>query len=315
MRDARFTHSQPLSERPRRVRGGVRLLSKDWPPKFHWGAMAWLDALSRCADLKTVEEGLDYARKGQVRALEFHPGRIVASVQGRALRAYRVTIQVRTMSEEHWRRAVSTMAENALYGAKLLSGEIPSELAELFSSMGLSLVPQGPHELTTACSAPHEAPWCKHACCVALLAAEAIDRKPSLLFDLRGMPAETVLERIRDHRSVVSGGAGTIGGAGVSGAGSASPPSEPLEARIEDFWEAGPGLDTLETPIRRPEVTHALLRRLGPSPFEGARFPLVGLLATCYDTISRAALQGPSSSSGGSESPEDAGTEPPDAPA
>ena len=35
---------------------------------------------------------------------------------------------------------------------------------------------------------------------------------------------------------------------------------------------------------------HPLLRRLGPSPFESSRFPFVGLLATCYDVISKAAL-------------------------
>jgi len=312
MRDARFTHSQPLSERPRRVRGGVRLASKDWPPKYHWGAMSWLDALARCAEQKTIDEGLEYARKGQARSLEFLPGRIVASVQGRALRAYRVTIQVRTIGEEHWRKAVGAMAENALYGAKLLAGEIPSEISELFASMGLSLVAQGPADLTTSCSAPREAPWCKHACCAALLAAEAIDRRPSLLFDLRGMPAEVVLERIRDHRAAANTGGGAIGGASSSGAGAAAPPSDPLETRVEDFWEAGPGLANLETPIRRPEVSHALLRRLGPSPFEGARFPLVGLLATCYDTISRSALDGPPASS---EPPTGLDAPEPDAPA
>jgi hypothetical protein len=35
-------------------------------------------------------------------------------------------------------------------------------------------------------------------------------------------------------------------------------------------------------------VPHALLRRLGPSPMNG-RFPLVGLLASVYDTVAAAA--------------------------
>ena len=34
---------------------------------------------------------------------------------------------------------------------------------------------------------------------------------------------------------------------------------------------------------------HALLRRLGPSPLRG-RFPLVGLLASVYDTVAQRAL-------------------------
>ena len=35
-----------------------------------------------------------------------------------------------------------------------------------------------------------------------------------------------------------------------------------------------------------------LLRRIGPSPFTGAKFPLAGLLATCYDAISQAVIRG-----------------------
>jgi hypothetical protein len=35
---------------------------------------------------------------------------------------------------------------------------------------------------------------------------------------------------------------------------------------------------------------HALLRRLGPSPLPG-RFPLVGLLASVYDTVAEEAIR------------------------
>jgi hypothetical protein len=40
-------------------------------------------------------------------------------------------------------------------------------------------------------------------------------------------------------------------------------------------------------PISTPDVSHPLLRRMGASPFQGAKFPMVGLLATCYDVISQ----------------------------
>jgi len=66
--------------------------------------------------------------------------------------------------------------------------------------------------------------------------------------------------------------------------------SKELPTDVEDFWATGPELESLEMPMKRPEVSHPLLRRLGPSPFE-ARFPLVGLLATCYDVISEAAIR------------------------
>jgi hypothetical protein len=64
-----------------------------------------------------------------------------------------------------------------------------------------------------------------------------------------------------------------------------------LDACLDRFWEAGLELDQVDAPIAPPEVSHPLLRRLGPSPFEQSRFPFVGLLATCYDVISAAALR------------------------
>ena len=77
----------------------------------------------------------------------------------------------------------------------------------------------------------------------------------------------------------------------------------PLDACLDRFWEAGEELDEVDAPIAPPEVSHPLLRRLGPSPFEASRFPFVGLLATCYDVISKAALMSDDDSLGESDSP------------
>jgi hypothetical protein len=62
-----------------------------------------------------------------------------------------------------------------------------------------------------------------------------------------------------------------------------------LEEVLDRFWDAGPGLHEIDLPLDPPPVSHPLLRRLGPSPFPNAQFPLVGLLASCYETISEAA--------------------------
>src|SRR5207253_2574024 len=64
----------------------------------------------------------------------------------------------------------------------------------------------------------------------------------------------------------------------------------PLEQTLETFWDSGSGLDRLDLPIEPPPVSHPLLRRLGPSPFAAGGFPLVGLLATCYEQISESVL-------------------------
>jgi hypothetical protein len=65
-----------------------------------------------------------------------------------------------------------------------------------------------------------------------------------------------------------------------------------LDESVADFWAVGDGLSRLDTPIEPPPISCVLLRRLGPSPFPEGRFPLLGLLATCYDMIGREAVEG-----------------------
>ncbi|MBL0927532.1 MAG: hypothetical protein IBJ11_07755 [Phycisphaerales bacterium] len=303
MADPAF-HKRPAaqSDKPRRVRGGVRLARKDWPEGIGWQARRWLDALTARLAPDTAALGIDYARKGQARSLALEPGRVVAAVQGHVYTAYRTVIEVPTFGEAQWEALVQAMAEQAIHGAKLLSGELTLGLEDLFGQLGLRLLP-ATAELRGSCTcaegraAGEGSAWCKHVACAGLLAAEALDRDPFLVFTLRGVPGPEVLERLTERRSKLAGG----GPGGTASNGMAQLPA--LDEQIDEFWDSGPGLDDLETPIRKPEVSHALLRRLGPSPFADAKFPLVGLLATCYDTISRAAqsegFAGPAGGGGG----------------
>ena len=64
----------------------------------------------------------------------------------------------------------------------------------------------------------------------------------------------------------------------------------PLEACIDDFWRSGPRLAELKRTPPAAHASHALLRRLGPSPL-GGKFPLVGLLASIYDAVAKSALR------------------------
>jgi hypothetical protein len=67
----------------------------------------------------------------------------------------------------------------------------------------------------------------------------------------------------------------------VEGASDAALPDD--EAMLERFWDSPTDLDALDLALEPPPVPTPMLRRLGSSPFEDAKFPLVGLLATCYE--------------------------------
>lgn len=317
---------KPLPEKARKVRGGLKLTG-EWPMRLSWAAMAWVEGVSRAAAPDVVAQGVEYARGAQTRTFTIEPGRVIAEVQGRQYRPHRALIEFAVPTDAQWHAVESAMTEQAVFAAKLLAHEVPDTIQSVFDPLNLRLYPalsaQADADLKVSCTCGHPSPWCKHVVCSALLLAERMDKNPFLIFTLRGLPGEELLERLRSRRAAAQGGdmftqslSQRLTGlapvvvtsrfdedgfpdedGGVSASGGAAPAPAPgaalpLESCIENFWDMGPGLDDLETPLKPPEVSHALLRRLGPSPFKEGKFPLVGLLATCYETISRAALIG-----------------------
>jgi uncharacterized Zn finger protein len=170
----------------------------------------------------------------------------------------------------------------------------------LFVPLRLRLFPQEASDVSLACTCADfksGSTWCKHVCCVMALMAERLSEDPFGMFALRGISKDDLLERLRQRRAVDTARAAP--GASdrpvpaylpaLPGVSDVQAPS--LDQSPEQFWSAPVGLDDLDLPMSAPPVTHALLRRLGTSPFDGAKFPLVGLLATCYDVISADALK------------------------
>jgi uncharacterized Zn finger protein len=204
-------------------------------------------------------------------------------VQGRAATPYRTVWRVPVFEETAWARIVEAMAAEALYGAKLLAGELPEEVAGLFGALDLDLVPSG-DDLVIECDCPAPKP-CKHAAALGYIAVEGLDREPLTVLTLRGCP--DLLERLAAARAIQSHGQAAAHTEPVVGAAQSS---GPLGADIERFWRPGPELASLREMPPPHHAPHALLRRLGPSPLDG-RFPMMGLLASIYDTVADAAIR------------------------
>jgi len=249
------------------------------------------------ADAADLAEGIEYARLGQTRLFDVSVGGLRASIQGRSDRPYETTLRFRAIDPEAWETIARTMTEQARYAAKLLSGDLPKEVEEVFARLGHRLIPADETDVTPACtcnSPGAQAGWCKHACCAAFLLADRIARDPMVLFTLRGMPAEDFLERLRANRSMLGGLGGVEGSAPVYSPvvpGASDLPSTPLEECLDGFWRPAEVAPEPDLPVEPPAVTHPLLRRLGPSPFKDGQLPLVGLLATCYEVISQRVIK------------------------
>ena len=282
--------SRPQAK-PRRVVAGVRLTDPAIAASSSWLVQRWLKIVDAAADSNARIEGLEYARLGQTRRLDIGLGMATAVVQGRSTTPYQTILRFSTVKSELWDAAERAMAAQAGHAARLMTGEVHPDLEAMLAPLGIDLMSTDTTTVETTCSCrrPPQA-WCKHACCAAFLLAEKLSREPLTIFALRGLAAEELLDRIRHRRSAsaANGPAAPIHLPHVPGVSDLTP--EPLESCVDRFWHSDVDPADLDFAAERPEVSHPLLRRLGASPFERGRFPLVGLLATCYEVNTEAAL-------------------------
>ena len=292
---------------PRRVVGGIK------PARFDdgaigWQAQRWLRVIDQLPGADALRQGIEYAELGQTRSLVIETGAVRAVIQGRRPRALRVALHVRLLDGEAWDRVTDAVLADASLAAPLLAGDLPKRIEDVFTPVGSALVPATIEEITPECScgAP-EGVWCKHAVCAMRLAADLLHIEPLAVIRLRGRDSVEFLDRLRRRRAARGSAVGSTPAyqVRVDLPESAIPPA--LEDSLESFWEGDPrALDALDTTPEPVEPTHALLRRLGPPPVVGSKFPLVGLLASCYDRIAADALPMDASDAQQDESPAEA---------
>ncbi|MFO0827991.1 MAG: hypothetical protein U0572_07545 [Phycisphaerales bacterium] len=303
---------------PRRIKNGIRLRRRDGADNLPWPASSWLRLVAGQATPEVFNEALDYAKAGQAASLVITPGAAEAVIQGRVARPYRVQVEVAQLATNEWERIVATMAAEAIWSAKLLSGELPQSIELLFRSTCKPLVPESPAEVkySCTCSIFADAPSspCKHVVAAWLLVAERIEADALLSFTLRGLDGQRLLERLQEARTIATRGVARAHSAPSAAESLAAPP--PVERCMQDFWRPGRRLSELDELVKDEHVPHAILRRLGPSPFQAnanraahiqpapakgmpalppvqstqpvSKFPLVGLLASIYDSIALA---------------------------
>jgi len=252
--------------RPREARGGIKAQSKRGTFGESWWARRWIEVLESFNIGARLDRGRSYARRGQVLSITIGKGKVSAEVQGSRPRPYQVRIQVDPLSKAAWKKLAEVLGRQALFGAKLLAGEMPERIEDAFKIAGLSLFPGKSKDLQTECSCPDWSNPCKHIAAVYYLLGEEFDRDPFLIFKLRGMEREELIRLI--------GGSAAAKGKGtpkkVTQAQTESEresPSVPLSHEPDAFW----GKDDMRADflgeVRIPPVTAPLLKRLGGFPF------------------------------------------------
>lgn len=264
------------STSPRRVRGGIKAQSKRGSFGKNWWAKRWIEALERFSNASRLSRGRSYARRGQVIGIEIERGEVNATVQGSRATPYSVEIVVETLDEEAAERLADVLRRKTALTGRLLAGEMPAEIEEVFQEAGLSLFPQRSADIETVCSCPDWANPCKHIAAVFYLIGEAFDHDPFLMLKLRGIDPER-------FRALLGEGAPIEGEA----ADEVFPP-QPLPEDPGDFWGEAPAF---HIPITLPPVDAALPKRLGTFPFWRGTEDFLETLETVYRAASTRCLE------------------------
>jgi uncharacterized Zn finger protein len=267
--------------RPIRVEGGIKARSKRGAIGEQWWSRRFIGALESSGMTSRLARGRSYARAGQVLDFVLSHGKVTARVQGSRPRPYDVRIGVLPLTTPQWRRVQERLASQALFRAKLLAGEMPHEIEDVFAECGTPLFPRSATDLDMHCSCPDWGVPCKHLAAVCYVLAEEFDRDPFAMLAWRGKARDDLLTALREIHGPRPG----PGAAGRAAALHLDEAAAPLD--LDGFWSArlSPArLRALSAPAGSP-VPDLLLRMFPPpsAPVRGR--DLAEILAPAYHRL------------------------------
>jgi len=263
------------------TKDGIKAQSKRGAFAKSWWAQRWITALERLVDSGRLSRGRSYARKGQVLSIDETQDEIVARVQGSRPTPYKISIKINHLTNAEWDKVIDALAEQAIFTAQLLAGEMPQDIEQAFDRAKVSLFPSRRGDLETHCSCPDYSNPCKHIAATHYILGERFDEDPFLIFRLRGRTQEQVMQELRKRRTGDEFFEEEVEEAEVS---------IPLEEQIENFWGVRAPLEGFAVSIRPPAIEMPLLKRLGEPNFVSEP-GLQSILFDAYQAISRKAIQ------------------------
>jgi uncharacterized Zn finger protein len=203
--DFRWQPYVPVAQRRRAAEQKVAQLKKKGQPiapvsiegrtiaSSFWGK-SWCSNLESYSDYASrLPRGRSYVRNGSVVDLQIADGTVTALVSGSEL--YNIRITIDRVKPDAWRSICRDCAGTVSSLVELLQGRIARSVMDRVCRQGDGLFP-APKDIKLSCSCPDWAFMCKHVAAVLYGVGARLDRKPELLFVLRGV----------DHSELMSAG-------------------------------------------------------------------------------------------------------------
>lgn len=228
-----------------------------------WWSQRWLDLLDSYRFKKRLERARNYSRQGNVLSIEFQAEKVLARVQGSEPEPYKVSLSLNPFTEEEWGYVIETMSRKAIFAGKLLAGEMPQNIEDVFTINGLSLFPFTLSDVESKCSCPDKENPCKHVAAVYYQLGDRFSEDPFVLFQLRGRAKEQIISDLRKVRSASNQQTSSI----------FTEPSDNKQLRVnnqytiklDSFWQYNEPLESSLVVIA-PSSSETVLDALGPIP-------------------------------------------------
>jgi uncharacterized Zn finger protein len=265
--------------RPRKAAGGIKARSKRGPIGEQWWSRRFIEVLESLGLASRLSRGRNYARSGQVLALDIGTGHVTATVQGSRPKPYKVRLTVVPLTTPQWVAVEEALASRAVFRARLLAGEMPAEIEEVFAGCGTPLFPKTARDLEMTCSCPDWEVPCKHLAAVCYVLAEAFDADPFAMLAWRGRGRDDLLTSLRR----LTGGRDAAGTQPV-----VDVADQPLSDWVteQSFWASSLSPARLRSlPPATPAPPDLLLRSLAPPLLTAGGQDLPTLLQPAYEAM------------------------------
>jgi uncharacterized Zn finger protein len=185
------------------------------------------------------------------------------------------------LTTAQWRRVLDRLASQALFRAKLLAGEMPREIEEVFAECGTPLFPGSSADLDMHCNCPDWGVPCKHLAAVCYVLAEEFDRDPFGMLAWRGKEREDLLAAMRRIQGSPDRGEAPAERDALD------VPAPPLAECLDGFWSPGLSPARLRALAAAPAAAapDLLLRMFPPPPVTVRGQDLADVLTPAYERL------------------------------
>lgn len=248
-------------------------LSKTW-----WGEK-FIEALEVFTEEGRLSRGRSYRGDNRILNFELSKGVIKAKVRGNKNPyfgvykepKYNITIKIKEISRAMWTDLIKAISGKAGFISGLLMNEMPDNIEDVFSEMGLHLLPYDEEDFHTKCSCPDRANPCKHIAGVYYRFASELDKDPFLMFKLRGLEQKELqkeLEKTTLGKILLSGltQEEVIPEVSHSYYTKIEKESPQKEISLKEYWEGSKKLPQNIEPLPETVITGVLIKKQGDYP-------------------------------------------------